>query len=200
MKRNPRLVLLVAFVTASLSHAYAFGLHPPTWFVVPGAPRMPAEAERVERVDRARFDRSAPFVISTFDGGMVDAFGLAWRRAGAGTHSTEGVVLILRMKNGGYSARSLGFSNEYKAFTFRWHPATIAIIHTHPNKSSARPEGEDLSVADRYGVPIFTITNRGMYVYDPATRRTSKVKDGLDWLDPSKWPVRIAEKRWNDGR
>ena len=195
MKRNPRLALLVAFVTASLSHAHALGLYPTTFFVAPGTPGLPAEAERVERVDRARFDRSAPFVISTFDRGMIDAFGLAWRRAGAGTDSTEGVVLILRMRNGGYSARSMGFSNEYKQFTFPWHPATIAIIHTHPNESGARPAGEDLNVADRYGVPIFTITNRGMYVYDPATRRTSKVKDGLDWLDASKWPVRIAQTR-----
>ncbi|MFY9608245.1 MAG: hypothetical protein WAU45_06455 [Blastocatellia bacterium] len=193
MKRNPSLVLLVAFVAASLSPAHGLGLHPTMFFVAPGAPRP--EAERVERVGRTRLDRSAPFVVSTFDRGMIDAFSMAWSRAGGGLDSTEGVVLILRMAHGGYSARSLGFSNEYKAFTFPWHPATVAIIHTHPNKSSARPEGEDLNVADRYGVPIFTITNRGMYVYDPATRRTSKVKDGLDWLDASKWPERIAQKR-----
>jgi hypothetical protein len=198
MKRNPRLALLVVFVTSSLSpSAHGFGLYPTTFFVAPG---LAAEVKRVERVDGVRFDRSAHFVISTFDRGMIDAFGLAWSVAGGGTGSAEGVVLILRMAGGGYSARSMGFSNEYKAFTFSWHPATIAIIHTHPNKSSAWPEGEDLNVADRYGVPVFTITNRGMYVYDPVTRRTSKVKDGLDWLDASKWPVRIAQKRSDDPR
>lgn len=200
MKRNPRPGLLVAFVVASLSNAHALGLCPAAFFVAPGAPGASAEAEGVARLDRARFDRSASFVISTLDREMIDAFGLAWSRAGAGTESTEGVVLILRMANGGYSARSMGFSNQYKAFTFPWHPATIAIIHTHPNRSSARPEGEDLNVADRYGVPIFTITNRGMYVYDPATKRTSKVMDGMDWLDASKWPVRIAQGRRTDPR
>ena len=197
MKRNPRLALLVAFVAASFSHANGLVLSPTTFFVAPGA--FP-DAERVERVDRTRFDRSAPFVISTFDRETIDAFGLAWSRAGAGVGSTEGAVLILRKPNGGYSAKAMRFSNEFKALTFRWHPSTIAIIHTHPNKSSARPEGEDLNIADRYGVPIFTITNRGMYVYDPATRRTSKVIDGLDWLDPSKWPMRIARNRLNDAR
>ncbi len=194
MKRNPRLALLVAFVAASLSHAHALGLNPTTFLVTPVAPLD------AERVDRTRFDRSAPFIISTFDRATIEAFAMAWSRAGAGVSSTEGAVLILRMPNGGYSAKAIRFSNEFKAISFRWTPAIVAIIHTHPNKSSARPEGEDLNVADRYGVPIFTITNRGMYVYDPATRRTSKIMDGLDWLDPSKWLVRIAQDRSNVGR
>lgn len=194
MKMKARLVLLVALVAAPLSQAHAFGLFPTLFLVGPG-PVAPAEVERADRVSRASFDRTPPFVISTFDTGMVEEFRRAWTRAGAGTVASECVVLILRMANGGYSARSMGFSNEYKAFTFPWHPATIAIIHTHPNKSSARPLDQDVSVADKYGVPIFTITNRGMYVYDPSTRKTSKVKEGLDWLDPYKWPQKLAERR-----
>jgi hypothetical protein len=42
-------------------------------------------------------------------------------------------------------------------------------------------------LADRFGVPIFTITHLGMYVYDPDTRKISKVKDRLDWLESAKW-------------
>jgi len=194
MKMNARLVFLVALVAAPLSQAYAFGLFPTMFLVGPGLPG-PTEAERVDRVSRASFDRTPPFVISTFDAGMVEEFGRAWRSAGAGTVSSESVVLILRMANGGYSARWMGYSNEYKAFTFPWHPATVAIIHTHPNKSTARPQGQDLTVADKYGVPIFTITNRGMYVYDPATKKTSQVKEGLDWLDISKWSEKLAARR-----
>lgn len=194
MKLNARLILLVALMAAPLSQAQAFGLFPTLFLVGPGL-SAPAEVERVDRASRASFDKTPPFVISTFDAGMVEEFKRAWSRAGAGTVTSESVVLILRMANGGYSARSMGFSNEYKAFTFPWHPATVAIVHTHPNKSIARPEGQDLSVADKYGVPIFTITNRGMYVYDPATKKTSKVKEGLDWLDASKWSEKLAERR-----
>jgi hypothetical protein len=195
MKRILRLVFLIMLAAAPLTQASAFGLLPTLFLVGPGLP-VPAEVDRVNRINRSSFDRTPPFVISTFDAAMVEEFNRAWSRAAAGTVSSESVVLILRMANGGYSARSMGFSNEYKAFTFPWHPATVAIIHTHPNKSGARPMGQDLSVADKYHVPIFTITNRGMYVYDPATKQTTKVMDGLDWLDASKWQkAAIAEKR-----
>ena len=195
MKPTARLVLLAALVAAPLSQAHALGLYSTLFFAEPGVPEALAEAERVNRADRASFNRSAPFVVSKIDRPMIEEFGNAWKRAGAGTITSESVVLILRMARGGYSARSMGFSNEYKSFTFPWHPATIAIVHTHPNDSSAQPQSQDVSVADKYRVPVFTITNRGMYVYDPGTRTTSKVKNGLDWLDPSKWRQGSPEKR-----
>lgn len=138
--------------------------------------------------------RNADFVISTFDKPIVDSFSTAWRRVGNGTLSEESVVLILQMANGGYSARDLGQTHEHKQFTFRWHPATIAIVHTHPNSSSPKPQEEDLLVADKYRVPIFTITSRGMYVYDPTTRKITKLMDNLDWLEMSKWKKGIIAK------
>ena len=131
--------------------------------------------------------RNADFVMSTFDQPIVDSFSKAWRRVGNGTLPEESVVLILRMANGGYSARDLGQTHEHKQFTFRWHPATIAIVHTHPNSSSPKPQDEDLAVANKYNVPIFTITSRGMYVYDPTTKKITRVMENLDWLEITKW-------------
>jgi len=131
---------------------------------------------------------SASYAMSKFaDAAIVDSFSRAWRRAGNGTLPSEGVVLILKMKDGKFSGREMGATNEYKRFTFGWHPATIAIVHTHPNTSDARPQDDDLAVANKYHVPIFTITSRGMFVYDPGTKRISRVMLGLDWLDESKW-------------
>lgn len=127
------------------------------------------------------------FAISTFDKPTVEDFGKAWRRSGNGSLPREAVVLILQMAGGGYSSREMGATNEHKRFTFSWHPATIAIVHTHPNTSDPRPQQEDILVADKYQVPIFTITNRGMYVYDPRTKKISKVMNNLDWLDISNW-------------
>jgi hypothetical protein len=76
-------------------------------------------------------------------------------------------------------------TNEYKKCTFKWNAAAIAIVHTHPNGSDPKPAEQDRQVADKYDVPNFTLTLSGMYVYDPATKKTSKVLNGLDWLNLS---------------
>jgi hypothetical protein len=139
-----------------------------------------------------RMKKDAYFVISKFNKGMVEAFSLAWRAAANGTSYKEGVILVLRMADGSYKPRFMGNTNQFRSFTFPWHPGAIAIIHTHPNTSDAKPQDDDIKAADKLGVPVFTITSRGMYVYDPTTRKTSKVRDGLDWLDQSKWKEKIA--------
>jgi hypothetical protein len=151
--------------------------------------------------DRARFLPkpepvivNASYAISKFNSEMVKEFGKIWRQSGNGSGQTEGVVLILRMADGTYSARSQGSTNEFKRFTFRWHPATIAIVHTHPNTSDPRPQLDDIKVADKYGVPVFTVTSQGMYVYDPSAKKISMVINGVDWLDARKLESAIAKK------
>lgn len=118
----------------------------------------------------------------------------AWRIAGDGTYEREGVVLIFRMEDGSFAGQVLGITNEYRKFTFRWNPAVLAIVHTHPNSSDPQPGEQDRRVADKYGVLNFTISIRGMYVYDPATKQTTKVLNGLDWLNPSTYPDEL--KGW----
>jgi hypothetical protein len=137
---------------------------------------------------------SADFVISKFDKSVVESFGKAWMRVGDGSLPKESVVLILRMYDGSYRARDLGSTNEHKQFTFRWHPATIAIVHTHPNNSDPKPQHDDIAVADKFHVPIFTITSRGMYVYDPGTGKLSTVMRNLDWLDSSRWTKAVLAR------
>jgi hypothetical protein len=44
-----------------------------------------------------------------------------------------------------------------------------------------------MELADRFNVPMITITLHGMFVYDPATKRTTRVLDGLDWIESGKW-------------
>jgi hypothetical protein len=114
---------------------------------------------------------------------LVKQFDNAWRLSGAGSTGRESVVLIFRMSDGSFAGRGQGFTNQYKKFTFNLDRAAIAIVHTHPNSCNPKPSTEDQRVADHYHLPIFTITVTGMYVYEPTIKKTSKVLEGLAWLD-----------------
>ena len=131
-------------------------------------------------------ERVAPLMLELSEE-VIKEFEKAWSVSKSGTLRQEGAVLIYRMQGGRYEARAQRVTNQYKEFTFRWHPAIAAIVHTHPNDSVPRPSKIDQQVADKYGVPIFTLTCRGMYVYDPITKKMNKIMDGLDWLESSKW-------------
>lgn len=182
MKRVALLALLALGFAPSLTHAFPFYtlLH-----ILPRTSATDSEAERTSSLSRP--PSGVDFVISTFDKPIIDSFREAWQRAANGTSPRESVVLILKMADGGYSARLPNPTNEYKSFTFVWHPATIAIVHTHPNGSRPRPEDGDITAADKYKVPVFTITVQGMFVYDPATRKITKICDGLAWRDDAAW-------------
>jgi hypothetical protein len=130
----------------------------------------------------------------SIDKGLSREFESAWRLSAAGTSGREGVVLIFRMKDGSYVGKTLGYTNEIRKFTFKWNPAAMAIVHTHPNGSDPKPADQDKRIANKYGVLNFTISIRGMYVYDPVTKKTSKVLNGLDWLDQSTLPDGL--KKW----
>ena len=119
------------------------------------------------------------------DRAVSQQFERAWRDSGNGTTGREIVILIFRMWDGSYIAKPQGYTNQYKCCTFRWNPSAIAIVHTHPNCCDPRPGERDKLAADKFGVPNFTLTSTGMYEYDPATRRTNKVLNGLDWMNPS---------------
>ncbi|HEX5733595.1 MAG TPA: hypothetical protein VF131_12240 [Blastocatellia bacterium] len=134
----------------------------------------PAEAEAVTRTARV-------------DGQVIKEFEKAWAVSSAGTSNQEGVVLIFRMFDGSYRAQSQGNTNQHKKFTFKFTPNAVAIVHTHPNGIDPRPSSEDAELSDKLGVPVFTITTRGMFMYNPKTKQTTKVMEGMDWLDRAKW-------------
>jgi hypothetical protein len=129
----------------------------------------------------------ASFVVSRIDEQVVREFERAWDKSEHGILLHEALVLIFRMPDDSIKAVPGGHTNEVYRFTFEWNQAIIAIVHTHPNKSHPKPQAPDLLIADRFGVPIFTITLDGMYLYDPVTRKITKVQDGLDWLKPTSW-------------
>jgi hypothetical protein len=128
-----------------------------------------------------------PFEMSRINPSVIREFETAWKYAKSGTSRVEGLVLIFRKLDGSYIASQGAFTNEYKQVSFKWTPNAIAIVHTHPNDVNPEPNGNDCQVADRLGVPVFTLTSRGMFMYDPRSKKTTRVKESLDWLDPAKW-------------
>jgi hypothetical protein len=188
MKRIVQLFVSALVLTVSAPEASSFN-------IIASLSRALSDAVEASRAHSNMAPlRGSDYAISTFDQGVVAAFAKAWGRSGNGTLGTEGVVLVLRMADGSYKGRDMGATNENKKFTFPWHPATIAIVHTHPNVSDPKPHDEDLVVADKYQVPIFTITSRGMYVYDPLTKKIRLVVGNLDWLDASKFAKAMVAK------
>ena len=137
--------------------------------------------------DRPLVGSRSRFALSDIDESMIKEFNGAWQRCALGTMHTEAVVLMLREPDGSIRAVSAGRSNQAYEFTFKWNPAIIAVFHTHPNNRSPQPVEQDILIARRFGVPIFTLSRTGMFMYDPETDRVIKLKNGIDWLDASSW-------------
>jgi hypothetical protein len=127
------------------------------------------------------------FDLSKIDEGVTEQFKKAWEYSRCGTAYVEGLVFIFKNPDGSYRARALAPNNEFDKLTFTWDATAIAIVHTHPTNCKPRPTSNDMELADGHRVPMFTITLDGMYMYDPNTKRITKVQENLDWLKASKW-------------
>jgi hypothetical protein len=156
----------------------------------PAETRNGSDSENVNDDASARANvNSIDFIVGAIDDQTRAEFQKAWWIAGGGVKSIEAVVLLYRGRNGSLIARSQGCTNQRLSFSFAWSPNAIAIVHTHPNNASPEPQRNDLQIADKFGVPVFTITNRGMFVYDPVSKKTRKVLSDLTWLQPSNKPL-----------
>jgi hypothetical protein len=133
-------------------------------------------------------------LITTFNDEVVSEFRKAWESVHNGNMPYECVILILRTATG-FQVRRLRLTYEHKKSTFAWHPGIVAVIHTHPNDCPSAPQPDDIKIAEERGVPMFTLSNRGMFVYDPKTKRTSKVMDGVLWLDIANWEKRLSVRK-----
>jgi len=160
------------------------------WLLASGLFNPVSAHEGSKAADSAKgspYGEKTAFIISKIDAAAAEEFKRAWHVTRNGANGFEGLVLVYKAEDGSISARSQGKSEEQHRFTFRFTPNIIAVVHTHPNVDNPLPGRADLKVADRFLVPVFTLTRRGMYVYDPETRKISIVRNGLDWLKSSKW-------------
>ena len=132
------------------------------------------------------------FDVAKIDRAVVARFREAWASAGLGNKNIEVVILIRRNRDGSYRADVDNTDKRHRSARFAWSPSIIAVFHTHPNRASKKPSAADRKLADRFRVPIYTLTSRGLWAYDPAIKKTSLIIKGLRWLSSNIWKEKIA--------
>jgi hypothetical protein len=58
---------------------------------------------------------------------------------------------------------------------------TLAVFHVHPSTIAPTPSEHDMAVANTYGILMYAVHLKGLYEYDPATKKTTQVERDLDW-------------------
>jgi hypothetical protein len=170
----------------SITHIVAFFYVLAIWCPV----SVSAQQRNHEEIQSASdVSSNAEFILTGIDESAVAQFKNAWRSVGAGVVKIEAVVLLYRKTDGSLESMLLPLTNEIERFGFKWNAAIIGVVHTHPNCDDFRPSPQDVQVSKRLNIPVFTITSRGMYVYDPEKKKIRRVQPGLDWLDYSKWSL-----------
>jgi len=114
--------------------------------------------------------------------GMLDS----WNLSGHGnpeSHNEAGFFPVM------YVGGAIGHTPAQSSFesnrnSFHWNYAGIAYGHVHPDGMRPDPTvPEDINLANRFNVPVFTFGSRGLYVFMPGAAGSTLVRRGLDWLD-----------------
>jgi hypothetical protein len=108
----------------------------------------------------------------------------AWIESAAGT---SGMETAFRLDGGRSDYRVVATrpTNQFMSQTISINRGeTFAVFHVHPARSRPDPSGTDRAIADKYKLKIVTMHVLGLYQYDPVTRKTTRLREGLDWISP----------------
>lgn len=128
-----------------------------------------------------------PFEMRHVDAEIVATLRQAWRLVEEGRSSREAGVMLLRETDGRYTARLVFDPKAVHQVRFTVPANVVAILHTHPNQVGREPSPNDRANSDLLQIPTFTMTNRGLWVYNPKTREIRQVMLMTSWLDPKSW-------------
>ena len=97
---------------------------------------------------------------------------------------TERAAFIIGHEDGSMSCRLWPPTYLYHQEVFHGDlpPGTLAIIHTHPDRSP-RPSVDDQVAADRLGIPIYVLTRHDVFKADPGQRLATEIVRGEWWVD-----------------
>jgi hypothetical protein len=119
---------------------------------------------------------------------VIRAMKAAWMQTAAGTTLFE-ASFRLDGNLSDYKVVDTPVSNEMMKQKVWVIPGkTFAVFHVHPTSKTPTPSLNDRNVADKYGLKVYTMHRLGLYEYDPVTKKTTKLRDGLDWVAPVENP------------
>jgi hypothetical protein len=116
---------------------------------------------------------------------VIDAMKTAWIQARCGNTNFEAAF---RLDGSAADFRVVGaipshlFMEQEMPFI---RGRTFAFFHVHPTQADPAPSQNDRALADKYRVKMFTIHRFGLYLYDPATRKTTLLRSGAKWMKPA---------------
>jgi RHS repeat-associated protein len=126
----------------------------------------------------------------TADPNIRQCLCMLWRDAGGGVWQTERAAWIMN-NSGAYSCMRWPFSSDYKKEQWKGPVPKMAagIAHTHPtrgiggSRGGPRPSGGDEETAKKIKLPVYVVTEEGVWKYDPCTKKTTHEETD----DPMKW-------------
>src|SRR5262245_1698737 len=117
---------------------------------------------------------------------VIGALNTAWIQASCGATGIE-ATFRLDGSMSDYTIVAAPLTFEYRKQTVAIiRGKTFAVFHVHPKGGEPTPSLNDRNMAEKYGLRIYTMHMSGLYEYDPLTRKTTQLRNRLDWLKPSK--------------
>lgn len=119
---------------------------------------------------------------------VIDAMTHIWRSTRNGTSGHEASFTL----DGSPDSYNVNFAPVDREPGPNWRdrvqvgPNTFALFHVHPNEADPRPSDADMNIANAHGMKMYTISQQGLFQYDPSTKKTTQVAVGARWGDKPK--------------
>jgi RHS repeat-associated protein len=117
---------------------------------------------------------------------FIDMSVNSWISAGGiGSTSLEaGFQLTGTPGNPGYVR--LPRTNEDSRISFVPRPDAFGIVHTHPRTKGSAPSSQDIEMANKTGLKVFTLSIDGLYMYSPGDAKPPRqpLRPGMSWTRP----------------
>ncbi len=136
-----------------------------------------ARAKAVQPADKPIDEIRDPRVIA--------AMNRAWGQTA--TSWVKGVEAGFRVDadGAGYKVVDEHFTNETMMQRISIVPGkTIAIYHVHPKYADPMPSPVDKELADTWFVRVYVMHISGLYVYDPVSKQSRRLRKNVSWLKP----------------